>query len=132
MEPRALSPQDGAASKSASTATSGSSTSALCAPGPGQRCVDQGSDTNPGLAAETYAAVKAAKYADQDHFIPFILETGGHVTKRPASGSTLLPPSSQAKRRPAKTTTTLGTRTGAHDYRAPKNEWRSSNARRIG
>jgi hypothetical protein len=30
-----------------------------------------------GLAAETYAAVKAAKYADQDNFIPFILETGG-------------------------------------------------------
>jgi hypothetical protein len=42
---------------------------------------DQGSDTNPKLAAETYAAVKAAKYADQDHFIPFILETGGRVNK---------------------------------------------------
>ena len=25
----------------------------------------------------TYAAVKVAKYADQDNFIPFILETGG-------------------------------------------------------
>ncbi len=35
----------------------------------------------PGLAAETYAAVKAAKYADQDNFIPFILETGGRVNK---------------------------------------------------
>ncbi len=27
------------------------------------------------------AAVKAAKYADQDNFIPFILETGGRVNK---------------------------------------------------
>jgi hypothetical protein len=32
----------------------------------------------PGLAA---AAIKAAKYADQDNFIPFILETGGRVNK---------------------------------------------------
>jgi hypothetical protein len=40
---------------------------ALCRPGTG---------TTPGLAAEAYAAVKAAKYADQDNFIPFILETG--------------------------------------------------------
>ena len=32
-----------------------------------QRYVDQGSGTTPGLAAETYAAVKAAKYADQDN-----------------------------------------------------------------
>jgi hypothetical protein len=46
-----------------------------------QRYVDQGSGTTPGLAAEAYAAVKAAKYADQDHFIPFILETGGRVNK---------------------------------------------------
>ena len=29
----------------------------------------------PGLAAEAYAAAKVAKYADQDNFIPFILET---------------------------------------------------------
>jgi hypothetical protein len=46
-----------------------------------QRFVDQGSGTTPGLAAETYAAVKAAKYANQDNFIPFILETGGRVNK---------------------------------------------------
>ncbi len=46
-----------------------------------QRYVDQGSGTTPGLAAEAYAAVKAAKYADQDNFIPFILETGGRVNK---------------------------------------------------
>ena len=42
-----------------------------------QRDVDQGSGTTPGHAAEAYAAVKAAKFADQDNFIPFILETGG-------------------------------------------------------
>jgi hypothetical protein len=41
---------------------------------------DQGSGTTPGLAAEAYA-VKAAQYADQDNFIPFILETGGRVNK---------------------------------------------------
>ncbi len=40
-----------------------------------------GSGTTPGLAAEAYAAVKAAKYADQDNFIPFILETGGRVNE---------------------------------------------------
>ncbi len=42
-----------------------------------QHYVDQGSGTTPGHAAEAYAVVKAAKYADQDNFIPFILETGG-------------------------------------------------------
>jgi hypothetical protein len=46
-----------------------------------QRDVDQGSGTTPGLAAEAYAAVKAAKYADQDNFIPLFLETGGRVNK---------------------------------------------------
>ncbi len=46
-----------------------------------QRYVDHGSGTTPGLAAEAYAAVKVAKYADQDNFIPFILETGGRVNK---------------------------------------------------
>jgi hypothetical protein len=46
-----------------------------------QRYVDQGSGTTPGLAAEAYAAVKVANYADQEHFIPFILETGGRVNK---------------------------------------------------
>jgi hypothetical protein len=35
----------------------------------------------PGLAAEAYAAVKVAKSANQDNFIPFILETGGRVNK---------------------------------------------------
>ena len=53
-----------------------------CAHRPGtQRFVDQGSGTTPGLAAEAYAAVKAAKYADHDNFISFILETGGRVNK---------------------------------------------------
>jgi hypothetical protein len=46
-----------------------------------QRYVDQGSGTMPRLAAAACAAVKAAKYADQDNFIPFILETGGRVSK---------------------------------------------------
>jgi hypothetical protein len=46
-----------------------------------QRCVDQGSDTTLGLAAETSAAVKAPKYADLDNFIPLTLETGGRVNK---------------------------------------------------
>ncbi len=46
-----------------------------------QRYVDQGSGTTPGVAAEASAAVKAAKNADKDNFIPFILETGGRVNK---------------------------------------------------
>ncbi len=48
---------------------------------PGTQRYDQGSGTTPGLAAEAYAAVKAAKYADLDNFIPFMLETGGRVNK---------------------------------------------------
>ncbi len=51
-----------------------------------QRYVDQGSGTTPGLAAEAYAAVKVAKYADQDNFIPFILpktsRSGGQALAR--------------------------------------------------
>jgi hypothetical protein len=51
-----------------------------------QHYVDQDSDTTtPGLAAEAHAAVKAAKYADQDNFIPFILD-GDRWTKRQPSG----------------------------------------------
>ncbi len=42
-----------------------------------------------GAAAEAYAAAKAAKYADQDNFIPFILETGGRVNKAAVTGLTL-------------------------------------------
>ena len=38
-----------------------------------QRYVDQGSQTTPGRAAEAYAAIKAAKYADQ---------TGGYINRR--------------------------------------------------
>ncbi len=51
-----------------------------------QRYVDQGRGTTPGLAAEAYAAVKVAKYADQDNFIPFILETVVASTKQPGTG----------------------------------------------
>ncbi len=47
-----------------------------------QHYIDQGSGTTPGHAAEeAYAAVKAAKYADLDNFIPFMLETGGRINK---------------------------------------------------
>jgi hypothetical protein len=46
-----------------------------------KRCVDQGSDTTLGLVA--------ARYANQDSFTQFILETGVPSTKRPASGSIL-------------------------------------------
>ncbi len=47
-----------------------------------QRYVDQGSQTTPGRAAEAYAAVKAAKYADQPNFVPFMVETGGYINRR--------------------------------------------------
>jgi hypothetical protein len=47
-----------------------------------QRYVDQGSQTTPGRAAEAYAAIKAAKYADQPNFVPFIVETGGYINRR--------------------------------------------------
>jgi hypothetical protein len=69
-----------ATSKSASTAIRGSSTSAWCAPRPSAMST-RGNGTTPGLAAEAYAAVRAAKYADQGNFIPFIMETGGRVNK---------------------------------------------------
>jgi hypothetical protein len=47
-----------------------------------QRYVDQGSQTTPGRAAEAYAAIKAAKYAEQPNFIPFIVETGSDINTR--------------------------------------------------
>ncbi len=65
-----------------------------------QRCVDQGSDTTLGLEAETSAAVKAAKYADHDNFIPFILETGERVNKVAREWLDTPPARSQAKRVP--------------------------------
>jgi hypothetical protein len=46
-----------------------------------QRYVDQGSQTIPGRAAEAYAVVKAAKYADQPNFVPFIVEAGGYINR---------------------------------------------------
>jgi hypothetical protein len=54
-----------------------------------QRCVDQGSDTTPGLAANTYAAVKTAKYAVRDIVIHSSRRQEDASTKRPVSGSTL-------------------------------------------
>ncbi len=56
----------------------GSSTSAWYAPGPSAtstRAVAPRRDWQ--RRPIEYAAVKAAKYADQDNFRPFILETGG-------------------------------------------------------
>jgi hypothetical protein len=53
-----------------------------------QRYVDQGSQTTPGRAAEAYAAIKAAKYADQPNFVPFIVETGGYTNRRATSSWT--------------------------------------------
>ncbi len=53
-----------------------------------QRYVDQGSGTTPGLAAEAYAAAKAAKYADQDYFIPFFL-AGDRWTRNKAASERL-------------------------------------------
>jgi hypothetical protein len=53
----------------------------ICGSSRTQRYVDRGSGTTPGLAAEAYAAAKAARYADQGNFIPFIVETGGRVNK---------------------------------------------------
>jgi hypothetical protein len=47
-----------------------------------RRYVYHGSHIVPGLAAEAYAATKWAKYADQDNFVPFIVETGGRVNKQ--------------------------------------------------
>jgi hypothetical protein len=46
-----------------------------------QRYVDQGSQTTR-RAAEAYSAIKAAKYADQPNFVPFIVETGGYINRR--------------------------------------------------
>jgi hypothetical protein len=85
VEPRVLQPQDGADQRRGDIKVSKHGNTWILDVGvvcPGtQRYVDQGSGTTPGLAAEAYAAVKVAKYADQDNFIPFILETGGRVNK---------------------------------------------------
>jgi hypothetical protein len=69
-------PQDGAdqrrgTSRSAITATRGSSSSALCALGPS--AASNRAATPPTGWQRTYAAVKAAKEADQDNFIFFFI-----------------------------------------------------------
>jgi hypothetical protein len=46
-----------------------------------KRYVDQGSQTTPGRVAEAYAAIKAAKDADQPNFVPLIVETGGCISR---------------------------------------------------
>jgi hypothetical protein len=77
VEPRVLQPQDGADQRRGDIKVSKHGNTCILDVGvvcPGtQRYVDQGSGTTPGLAAEAYAAVKVAKYADQDNFFPFIL-----------------------------------------------------------
>ncbi len=50
-----------------------------------KRYVDQGSQTTPGRAAEVYAAIEAAKYADRPNFVPCIVETGGYINRRATS-----------------------------------------------
>ncbi len=51
-----------------------------------QRYVDQGSCTTPGLAAEAYAAVKVAKYADQDNSSRLSWRQVVASTKQPGTG----------------------------------------------
>jgi hypothetical protein len=79
VEPRVLQPQDGADQRRGDIKVSKHGKTwildVVCYGA--QRYVDQGSGTTP----EAYAVVKAAKYADQANFIPFILETGGRVNK---------------------------------------------------
>ncbi len=83
VEPRVLNPQDGADQRRGKH--QGQQVQQHVGPRR-RRCVPRdpalrrpGSDTTLGLSAETYAAVKAAKYAKQDNFIPFILETDGRL-----------------------------------------------------
>ena len=65
--------------------------------------------TTPGLAAEAYAAIKAAKYAAQDNFIPFILETRRRVNKAARDWLDALTAPEPGEKCPARTTT-RGTR----------------------
>jgi hypothetical protein len=87
VEPRVLNPKGGADQRRGTIKVSKHGNTWILDVGvvcPGtQRYVDQGSGTSPGLAAEAYAAVKVAKYADQDNFIPFILDAS---TERPVTG----------------------------------------------
>ncbi len=39
-------------------------------------------ETIPARAVESHAAMKAAKYADQPNFVPFIVESGGYVNRQ--------------------------------------------------
>ncbi len=85
VEPRVLKPQDGADQRRGDIKVGKHGNMWILDVGvvcPGtQRYCDQGSGTTPGLAAGAYAAIKAAKYADQDNFIPLTVETGGRVNK---------------------------------------------------
>jgi hypothetical protein len=113
VEPRVLQPHDGADQRRGNIKVSKHGNTWILDVGvvcPGtQHYVDQGSGTTPGLAAEAYAAVKAVKYADQDNFIPFILETGGHVNKAARDWLDALTAPDQASKSPSRTTT-RGTR----------------------
>jgi hypothetical protein len=66
VEPRVPNLQTGANLRRGGTrvAPRGSKTSVSCGLPGTQRYVDQGSQTTPGRAAEAYAVIKAAKYAD--------------------------------------------------------------------
>ena len=47
-----------------------------------QRLVDLGADKiTPGVAASEYDRIKMAKYADQDSFMSFSVETGGRINR---------------------------------------------------
>jgi hypothetical protein len=58
----------------------GFSTSALCAPGP--RTASTRAATPPRAGSGDLRRGQSGKYADQDSFIPFILETGGRVRQQ--------------------------------------------------
>jgi hypothetical protein len=44
-----------------------------------QRLVSKGTDIIPGKAAALYEDKKTTTYSDQANFVPFIVETGGHI-----------------------------------------------------
>ncbi len=54
----------------------------LCALGPTATGTSTRAARPPLAAAEAYAAIKTAKYADQPNFVPFIVETGGYINRR--------------------------------------------------
>jgi hypothetical protein len=105
VELRVLNPQDGADQRRGDIKVSKHGNTWILDVGvvcPSRPSATSTRAVTPHLAAKAYAAVKAAKYCDQDNFITFMPEIGGRVNKAARDWLDRLP--TQANRYPVRMT----------------------------